>query len=404
MADVSANTVLGIKVEDTPGTFNAPSSSTDLIAVADLRPSIQGLTSEVNEFTGSIHRPGPIVGGASFEVSGRALLRGPGGSAPPSAGDFILGRILRAVGFAETVQAAAIPASEPEVLGSSGNTTAIAALGASAATTDALYTGRAVLIDALGALPAGLTMIRNYVGTGKLAHLAQIAGEAFDDADKYQIPAQLAYILSPAQPPTLSVSCWIGSKRYDGVGLSVSSFRINLPTFTREQTELPSIEFTLTGDLHADADENAPQPPTGRAVPPYKDGKLYISNTQLGGSSLSIDFGASVAYAPDPNKPTGNESAQLVETTRRVELTLNHVTKAKFDFLAKANAQEYHAVMAMWGLSGQGNHMGLIVPEARFNFASPDNSGPLATMQGEMFIDRAAAAVALTFPYFTLPS
>lgn len=398
MTDRSNNTVVGLTLEATPGTFNAPSSATDLLTVADLRPNIQGLTSDVNEYTGSIHKPGAKVGGATFEITGRALLRGPGGSAPPAADTYVLGRLLRAVGFAESITAAAIPVAA-EALGGAGNTTTVAALGTAAAATDDLYTGMMIMLDALGTIGQAdsLSMIKDYVGTGKLATMAETAGAAF--SGNYQIPAQLAYILSTAEPPTLSASCWIGSKRYDGKGLSLSSFRINAPTFTRDSTEYPSIEFTLTGDVYQDADEACPTIDTTMAVPPFKNGKLWVGNTELGGSSLSVDFGAQVAYPPNPNNVTGNDAAVLVETTRKVNYTLNHVAKATFDFIGKANTQDYHSAMAIWGLAS-GNHMGLLVPQARFNYASPDNGGPLVNMTGEMLVDGADKSVAIVFPYY----
>lgn len=398
MVDISANTVLGLALEVTPGTFVAPSAPDDLLTVADLRPSIAGLTSEVSEFTGSIHRPGPKVGGASFEVSGRCLLRGPGGTEPPAADTFVAGRILRAAGFAETILSAAIPVA-PEALGSATDGDTVV-LGTTAAGTADLYTGLAVHLAALGALNpnagGGITLIKDYLAD-KTAELAETFGGSL--AGNYQILEQVAYILSSAAAPTLSASTWIGSKRYDGRGLSLSSLRINLPTFSRESTDLPSIEFTLTGDLHQDADDTAPVPDVSLAVPSFKNGKLMVANTKLGGSSLSIDFGATVAYAPDPNQTTGNLAATLTETTRRAELTLNHVSKASFDFLGLANAQSYHSIMALYGLAS-GNAVGALVPEARFNYFSPDNGGALVNMTGEMLIDGADRSIALVFPYY----
>jgi hypothetical protein len=399
MTDRSANTVIGLALEVTPGTFVAPSSSTDLLTVADLRPNIAGQTSDVNEFTGSIHKPGAKVGGATFEISGRCLLRGPGGSAPPAADAFVAGRILRAAGFAETILSASVPSGGAEALGGSGNTTAIAALGTGAAATDDLYTGLAIELASLGTIgqAAALAMIKDYVGSGKLASIAHTHSAAY--TGNYLIPKQLSYLLSSADPPTLSASCWLGSKRYDGVGLSLSSFRMNFPTFNRDNTEYPSLEFTLTGDFYADADQACPTIDTSLAVSPFKNGKLDISNVPLGGSSVNIDFGAQVAYPPNPNKATGSETSVLVETTRRAEFNLNHVSKATFDFMAKANAQDYHSIQALYGLAS-GNYIGMVVPKARFNYPSPDNGGPLINMTGEMLIDDADRSVGLTFIYY----
>jgi hypothetical protein len=162
---------------------------------------------------------------------------------------------------------------------------------------------------------------------------------------------------------------------------------------------LPSIDFTLTGDLQGDADDTCPTIDTSRAVPPFRNGRLDIDGIPLGGSSLKLDFGAQVAYPPNPNKATGSESSVLTETTRKLNFTLNHVSKATFDFIGKADAQAYHAVQAVWGLAA-GNAMGLVVPKARFNYPSPDNGSALVNMTGEMLIDDSDLSVALAFPYY----
>lgn len=389
MADLSTASVLGIKVETVAGTYEAPTTS-DLITVADLRPNIAGLTSDVREFTGSIHRPGAKVGGSTFEATGRFLLRGPGGASVPAAGAFVPGRLLRAAGFAETIISAAIG---PEAV--SGGTTTAATLGAGATGTADLYTCLAIMLDALGAQQNGLTMIKDYTA-GKVASFAETHSGAI--TGDYTIPEQLAYVLTSATPPTLSASLWMGNKRYNGVGCAVSNLRIAAPTFTRNQTEYPSIEFTITGDLEGDADEAAPTPDTTIAVPPFKDGKLWIANTKLGGSSFGIDLGAEVDYAPNPNKVTGNDSAQLVGTTRSANVNLNQVAKTVFDFLAMADAQAYHSLMALWGLAS-GNRVGLIVPEARCNYGSPDNSGNFVTIGQDWFIDIADKSVGIVFPF-----
>ena len=396
MTGLSNNTVIGITKEVTPGTFNAPSTS-DLLVVADLRPNIQGLTSEINEYTGSIHKPGAKVGGATFEISGRALLRGPGGSGPPASDAFVLGRLLQAMGFTETRVNTAIPSS-PETVGAGGSTSSVQ-LGSTATGTADLYNGYAVQLAAgLGSSPKNIAQILDY-SAGKVATLGEVAGGALTSGN-YQLLKQLVYVLATATPPTLSASCWVGGRRYDGAGLSMSSFRINLPTFSRESTEYPSIEFTLSGNLEDSADENAPTPTITLAVPPFKDGKLWVANTQVGGSSMGIDFNAQIAYPPNPNEVTGSESAVLTQTTRSVNLTLNQLLASELDLIAVADNQAYHSIIAQYGLAS-GNYVLCGVPAARFNYFSPDNGGALVNDTGTLFVDDAASSVLLSFPYFT---
>ena len=394
MADLSLQTCLGIKVESTSGTFSAPSTSTDLITVADLKPQIDGRTADIKEFTGSIHRPGPVVLGKNFSVSGRILLRGPGGTSPPAADTLILGRILRAAGLAESIVSTAIPAA-PEAVGA-GGTTSVVQLGTTASTTVDLYKAQMIALSALGTGKPGLTMVRTN-DASKNATLAETALSALTTGT-WQLIKQLAYIMSTAIPPTLSVSCWVGTRRIDGVGCAISAFKINLPTASRDSQDVPSIEFTLSGDVQAIVDDTAPTPPVALVVPPFRDGKLWIANKQLGGSSVTIDFGAQVGYPPNPNKPTGNDSAQTTETTRTVNLTLNQTTLATFDDVGLANAQTYQSLFALWGL-GVGNCFGVMVTDMRFNHRTPDNSGAFVTSTGDAYVDGANKTIGLVFGF-----
>lgn len=394
MADLSNQSVLGIKVEGTSGTYDAPNNTTDLVIVAELRPNIAGLTSQIQEFTGSIHQPGPTVSGATFEVTGRILLRGPGGSSPPSADGFVPGRILRAGGFSETVISTAVPASA-EALAAA--TTSSVTLGTGAAATADLYKAAGIFLAAVGAGLAGFAVLRSY-SAARLANLARVLGSA--PTGNYQVPKQLAYRLDASgTPPTLSVSCWIGGKRYNGKGCTVSSLRLVLPTASRDNQDPPSIEFTLTGDLESDATETAPTIATPSvAPPPFRAGQLWVAGARLASSNITIDMGAEVAYEPDPNQASGNKAAQLTRTTRTVNLTLSQVPKATFDPFALAAAQSVHALEAIWG-SATGNTIGLIVTDMRFNYPSPDNSGPLVNTTGEAYIDDANRSIGLVFPY-----
>jgi hypothetical protein len=394
MADLSNQSSLGITVETVPGTYVAPNTTTDLIRVADLRITINGITVNINEYTGSIHKPGPVVLGKTFEVSGRIFLRGPGGTTPPAAGVFVPGRIMRAAGFTETVLAAAVPVA-PEALGA-GSTTTAATLGATAVGTLDLYKGLGVLLSALGTMPKGMAMVRAY-SAAKVALLARTAGATI--TGNYQIPRQLAYRLGVATPPSLSASCWFGSRRYNGNGLAISSFRVNVPTSSRDSQELPSIEFTLSGDLESDADQDAPQPPAVLAIPPFRDGNLSIANVQLAATSLTIDLGAEIGYPPNPNRPSGNDAAQLTGTTRTVNFTIAQSLKATFDQIGLADAQAYHAFEAGWSL-GTGNGFGVIVTDARFNYGNPDNSGSFVNLTGEAYVDDANATIALVIPFY----
>lgn len=396
MADLSHNSSVALVIETTPGTFLAPNTTTDLLQAADLKVAVNGLTVEVNEYTGSIHRPGPVVLGATIDVTMKIYLRGPGGASPPAAGVWVPGRIFRAAAFTEVVQATAIPvAPEAGTAGTFGSFT----LGASAAGTADLYKGLALYLATLGAtgLRKSLTMIRSYAAS-KIAVIGEVAGGAI--AGNYQIPAQLAYQLSPSSTvPTLSCSVWQGARRYDCSSMAVSSFKINLPTASRTNTALPSIDVTLSGTIVGLYDDTGPVIVPGLAIPPMRDGKLWIAGVQLGGSNIDINFNATVSYPPDPNRPDGNAPAQMSGTKRTVSLTLNQVLKATQDFYALALGQANYSIMAMYG-TAPGNSFGVIITDARFNYRSPDASGEFITTTGDAFVDGASRDVSFVIPYF----
>lgn len=394
MGDLSLASVLSLKVETTPGVFAAPNNTTDLITCAELKGNIQGLTADIKEFIGTKHRPGPKVLGKTFEVSGRILLRGPGGASPPAADVLVIGRLLRAACFAESIVSVAIPAA-PEAVGAGGTVSSVV-LGATAAATADLYKGKMVQLSHLGAGKAGLSMVRTNDAT-KLAVLPETSGTPISDGN-WQLIKQIAYMFSPGDGPSLSASVWLGSRRIDGVGLAISAFKINMPTSSKNSQDVPSIEFTLSGDVQGSFDDTAPTPPVGLAVPPFRDGKLWIANKQLGGSTVTIDFAAQVAAPPNPNRPTGSEASQTTETTRTVDMTLNQTTLANFDDVGMADGQGYYPLYAMWGLAS-GNCFGVLVTDMRFNYRSPDNSGDFVTNTGQAFIDGADRTINLVFGF-----
>lgn len=394
MADLSNQSTIGVTKEVTPGTFVAPNTSTDLLRVADLRLTIQGLTVTLDEYTGSIHKPGPIVSGSTAEVTFKLILRGPGGSAPPAANTFVPGRIMQAIGFSETVISAAVPVSA-EALGAA--TTTSVTLGATATGTADLYKAAAVNLAALGTGLAGMVMLRSY-SSSKLANLARLLASA--PTGNYQVPRQLAYRLEGSiTPPTLSNSVWMGTKRFDLRGLAVSSWRLNLPTNGRDNSEPPSIDVTLTGEYVDDYDDACPTVPAATvAPPPFRAAQLWIANKRLAASNITIDMGAEVAFEPDPNEPSGNKAAQLTGTNRNISFTLSQVPKTVFDPNVLAAAQGYHSLEAVWG-TVSGNKMGLIVTDMRFNYQTPDNSGALVNTTGEAYTDEANRTIGLVFAY-----
>lgn len=395
MVDLTSQAALAIKAQSAPGTYASPTSA-DATMVANLSWTPQAVTSESPEYTGTIHKAGQIVLGATYDVSFDILLRGPGGASPPAADAFILGRVLRALGFTENVVSSAIPAAA-EALGA-GSTTSAATLGATAAATAALYQGLALHLAVDGAMPTSLSMIRAY-SVGKVATLAELRAGA--PTGNYQIPKQLAYTYAATgTPPVLSLSLWQGSRRYNFIDMAPSSARLTLPTSSRDGgSDYPRLTVTFSGDLNSYIDEASPAVAPISAIPPFKGGKLFVAGLSMGGSSISVDLGLRVGFPPNPNKASGNDAAQLVETRRSLSMTLNQTSKAYLDLLAIATAQSYQPVEALYGLAS-GNFVGFIATDARFGFPGTQEGGDFFQTSGDAYLDSADKTLSLVFPYY----
>jgi hypothetical protein len=395
MVDLTSQAALAIKAQSAPGTYATPTSS-DATMVANLSATPQAITSESPEYTGTIHRAGQIVLGATWDVSFDILIRGPGGASPPAADAFILGRVMRALGFTENIISSAIPAAA-EALGG-GSTTTTATLGASAAATADLYQGLALHLAVDGAMPTSLSMIRAY-SAAKVATLAETRAGA--PTGNYQIPKQLAYTYAATgTPPVLSLSLWQGNRRYNFIDMAPSSARITLPTTSRDGgNDYPRLTCTFSGDLNSYIDEASPSVSPISAIPPFKGGKLYVAGVSMGGSSLSVDLGLRVGFPPNPNKASGSDPAQLVETRRSLSMTLNQVAKSYLDFIAIATAQSYQPVEALYGLA-TGNYVGFIATDARFNFPGTQEGGDFFQSTGDAYLDSASRTLSVVFPYY----
>lgn len=394
MVDLTSQRALAIKVQSAPGTYASPTPG-DATPVANLSWSPAPITSDNPEYNGSIHRPGTIVLGATYDISFDILLRGPGGSAPPAADASILGRVLRSLGFTENLIAAAIPAA-PEALGG-GSTSSSAVLGTTAAATADLYKGLALHLASSGAMPASLSMIRSY-SAAKAAGLAETLGSA--PTGNYQIPRQAAYTLAATgTPPVLSLSLWEGSRRYNFVDAAPASGRLTFPTSSRDNTDYARLSVSYSADLQSYIDEAAPSVSSSLAIPPFKGGKLHAAGVAMGGSSLSIDLGLRNGFPPNPNKASGSDPAQLVETRRTLSFEFNQVAKSYLDFIALAQAQSFHPVQALYGLAS-GNYMGFVATDCRFNFPSTADAGEFFGTTGEAYMDDANKTVSLVFPYY----
>lgn len=381
----------------TPATI----TSADCIDVANVSFQPVERTTEDPRYSGTIHRPGDIVLGASYDVTFEWIIHGTGDAGSiPAANAFLPGRILQAWGFTELRFTSAI-AAEAYTSGTSTGLT----LGSSASTTADIYNGMIINIEDIGAAPAGFAFVRDYT-SGKAATLARTRSIAA--SDDYSIPAQLVYLLSTTEPANpASITIWEGDNggsghRLNFIDMRPTSARIELVTSARDGggDAYCKISGTFSGTLYSEADETPPVVSNTIPTPPFLNGQQDIANVQLGGSSVTIDLGIKAAYPPNPNQLDGSDPGIIVETKRTVQYELNKVRRSVVDWNALAAAQAQHPSQFLWGI-GSGNYIGVMIDTQRFSRPSTNEGTDFITTSGQAYIDGVDRAIAIAFPIWS---
>lgn len=367
-------------------------TNADCLDVSSVSYQPQTITAQDPRYTGTIHRRGPAVLGATYDVSFEWPIHGPAGGTLPLADAFIIGRILKQWGFTENRLSAAIgPEAFTVPTGDS------ATLGTAAAATLNLYKGLAINLAPIGAIPVGLAMIANY----SAAKIATFARDRALTAGMYTIPSQLAYTLSTTMPDAgMSMTVWEDGQRLNFADMRPTAATITLNTASRDNNDaVGMITGTFSGTLVSEANETAPVVPPTVALPPFRDGQQDIANVQLGGSSVSLDLGLRSAFPPNPNQQDGSNPGLTVESMRTITYELNKVQRTVIDFNALAKAQSVHPSQFFYGL-GSGNYFGMMIDAQRFDFPSSQEGSDFLTTTGQAYIDGVDKAISLTFPYW----
>ncbi|MFC4255384.1 hypothetical protein GRI97_08095 [Altererythrobacter xixiisoli] len=395
MALKSNNTAVAVTIQPAADIFQAAGPN-DLMPVSNLVLNIQGTTLDNNEYTGSVAKNAPAVVGKRVTLSYNIKLRPPGGVDVPAANAFLMGRILQAGKLTEVRNTAAIPAA-PEALGVGSDVTN-AVLGASAAATAQLYKGFPLILSDNGAsYPRRLTAIRSY-GADRKAELMEVL--AIAPAANYQIPKFLGYYrsITSDDPIILSHEVFIDGHRFDLKDLRINSLRLVVPTSTKETAAYPELQVGFDAVIAATDNEATPAVPSLGAVPLFKDGDQHLSRFPIGGQTFTIDFGIQTELPPNPNKADGNDLAEIVASTASVTMTRQHYRKNVFDTLALADAQLQHPFWAQYGRAA-GAMVGIVVPDARLNYGSPDLGGGLVMESGDLMVDAFDRGIGIYFPY-----
>jgi hypothetical protein len=343
-------TAFGVTIQPTPGVFNAPVQA-DLIPVAVPDNGFDPITADDDTQTGTLWGSPRQFLGSRGRAGATARLRGPGGAAVPAAGAWPLGRIFMAAGFTEVRNAAAITA----VAQANALTDSIK-LAAGSNATDDFYKGMPISHADLGTGMRAFSMIREYDGTSKVAQLMEVVGAAIA-AGNYTIPPSLSYILSTGLSiPLLSCSVWRHKKRYDYRDCALSSFAINIPVATQQNTDLPSVEFAMVGIDEAEVDQDALSVPSSMLIspPPAKAGKFAFAGVKIGHQTLRFEFGLETGAPPNQNFDAGQEPSEILSGTRTVNVDVNQTLVSTLDIRSMWKNQTPISIMGSWGL-GTGN-------------------------------------------------
>jgi hypothetical protein len=383
----------GVTIQPTPGTFNAPGAG-DYIPVSTPDNGFDPITADDDTLTGTIWAAPRQFLGSRGRAGATARLRGPGGSVVPAAGAWPLGRILMAAGFSEVRTAAAITATVQ-----ANAVTDSIKLEAGASAVDDFYKGMPISHAGIGTGIRAFSMIREYVGATKVAQLMETLGAAINAGD-YTIPPSLTYLLSTGTSiPLLSCSVWRHKKRYDYRDCALSNFAINIPVSNDQNKESPSIEFSMVGDDHAEADEDAPALPSSILTPPppAKAGKFALAGVKIGHQSLRLEFGLETGAPPNQNFDEGQESYEVLSGTRTIALDVNQQLATSLDIRSLWKNQTQIPVLSVWGL-GSGNKFVAGVSQAVLDPLSPNGRNGFVGVQGNAVptdLDKAIALAVL---------
>lgn len=376
-----------------PGAVFVAPTSPDYHVAAVASIDFSGVTVENPETNGTIHAPGPEVIGEKVKATIRHLMRGPGGSAPPSAGTWVPGRLIGSCGFTEVINSAAIPLAAEAI---SGGTVNSATLGSGFAGTAQLYKGLPAQLSALGALPGGMTMIKDYTA-GKVATFAESAGSALTGT--IQIPKYLAYLFSDTTPTAKSMSRFHFDKvNYDLFNMVPEQIVFTFNTAGLDNPELSFFEVRYDAEVADWGDIAAPAVTPGSALPLYRCGKQIIANKALGGTGFSITIDFTTERPPNPNFCNG-DPPEITRSVRNASINLNHNLKAVYDFRAEAlTLKTPRSLYGQFG-SGAGSMVQALVPNGIFNVPTLSSNGAFTAQQLEMYINEALRGICIAYPY-----
>lgn len=356
---------VAVAIQSVAGTFTTPTSA-DIIPVSPPTNGEDMVSTDDPTATGSIWQSPRVYLGKTANVGATAPLRGPGGTVPPAANAWPLGRVFQAAGYAEVRSAAAVTGTAQ-----AGGTTTSIILAAGSSAIDDFYTGMPIQHATIGTAGTikGNSAVLDYNGTTKTAILGETVGSAIA-AGTYTIPPNLCYQLGTlsSAPPLLSVTVWRDKKRYDYRDVRITSLTFDMPVANEANQVYPSVEFQMKGLPAGVTDATAPSLTTAQlsTIAPYRNGKFCLDKVALGHQSSKFQISADVAGASNAAAVEGQDGYEIMSGQRSIDFDLNQMAVADFDIDTRVNNQTTISTMSLWGL-GAGNRFVSTCPEIALN-------------------------------------
>ncbi len=300
---VKKNTAVGVEIEDTEGTYKAPTGTTSFVQTLaqgfELAPKKELL--ERNVFTASIGKTAPRTG--QFQVTGSIPVEAKASATAGGAPEYA--KLMKsALGNVRS-------ASTTTTTKSSGNTATV--LGIDDADISKFAVGDMVMIKQAGAYHVSpITTVTTGTGTATITLL--VAHPSGDCTDSVVIEKFTTYIVANSGHPSLSISKYVESAVLEqAVGARVSS--LSLENFSTGQ--LPSFNFGFEG-LNFDRSLTAiPYTPAyDSALPPIiLNARAYMDSTALVINEFSFQLTNSLGFQSSIAASNGRIAGRAVDRT-----------------------------------------------------------------------------------------
>ena len=363
------NAAIAVKVETTPGTDSIGGSpaTTDWLG-AECQVQFDQNAVPNTEMTGSLDRSPAIVGGLRPRLRLVVPLRGSGtvGTAPE------WGRLMRCCTMAETLTAAAVPASPLALTagGANGGT-----LGATFGNTAQQYRGMPILLGAITGDQPAVSAIADYLATRAATFIHTVA-TAFTVTQTAQIPINQLY--SPTSDEavfrTATIYFYADGMRWRFTGC-LGTWSLDLTT-----GGTGILTFDLAGNF---VDVSATALPTGwntviRPTPPrFVAGACRLDGAIARVRAFSLQAGVATVLPDNPEAAEGYDPA--VPTERDMQGRLDPlmdttVSVSRFTNFRTGVNMRLGAILG----STPGNRFAVVVPSARAVAMNPGDRSGLA--------------------------